>query len=161
MIKKILRRLAKWFRHGCKAASDVIDYVGTSADMAVPGIKRVKCRNEQDSIGKPREHSIYGLVDKDGVRCAVVHWQGWEDAGWKVIPVDEFEDFYSIDLDPSSTEFYVLKPKTVHEYSGGEGYPKIIVDEFKWSQGRLLAGTPYGDWIDTEYLYDVKDPQWY
>lgn len=55
----------------------------------------------------------------------------------------------------------MLKPKTVHEYSGGEGYPRIIVDEFKWSQGRLLAGTPYGDWIDTEYLYDVKDPQWY
>ena len=166
MFSGVFRKIAKAFGFGGETS-------GSDAEREKPAsysIMRFKCRNELDGIGRPRWWSVYGLVDKNGERCAVVHWQGWEDAGWKVIPESELEHIKSARPDPSDTEFYVLTPPhDIHRFGdciSDRLSPRRTIRSFKLAGDKLLAfcvaeDQPFAGWIDTEYLYDIRDPQFY
>lgn len=166
MFSWILQKAARALSSGCKVCASRLDAFSSRIEYRVPGIVRFKCRNEVDLFNRPRWWSVYGFVGKDGEKCAVVHWQGWEDAGWKVIPVAEFTGIEYARPDPSETEFYVLTPPyNIHRFGetgADRSSPKKTIHGFKWSNGKLYASADLqGDWIDVELLYDVKDPQFY
>ena len=166
MFSGFLRKAARILSSGCKSLAATLDDFGNYVETAIPDIVHFRCKTERDPLGHPRWWPIYGFVDKDGMQCAVVHWQGWEDAGWKVIPVGEFVGIEHAKPNPSDTEFYVLTPPfNVHRFGetgADRSSPKKTIHGFKWFNGKLYASADLqGDWIDTELLYDVKDPQFY
>lgn len=133
---------------------------------------RVKSLVEKGRFDNIRKSwSVYGtVVDKDtGLEMAVIHWQGWEDAGWKLKPVSTLDDFSRTPSCKKCKFYYLGENKTCHQYDGKTHYPMLRILGFKQmaKNKKLMAWTIGSDWrelpklVDVEHLYDIDDPQSY
>lgn len=126
------------------------------------GADRVEHLTERDAYGNPKRYTVYGICSNN-VSLAVVHWQGWEDAGWRLIPVKDLAPFRYPHMERLG--FKYCPSLSVHQIGEDTPGEPCTVWYYKRDTDRILACIRFKDgslrMVDTDSLYGVKDPQFF